>query len=95
MLLAPGVLGRAWGTAWAIEQQQRVIHIERLRDDAHRLLLLLLARARGRDAALQYFVDMTASFKARIGLPPSRETAALVNSLRREEDLSDVESAYS
>lgn len=78
----------------AIEQLQRVVDVDLLREDAHRLLLLLLARSRGRDAALQHFVDMTASFKARVGLPPSRETAVLVNSLRREEDLSDVEFAY-
>lgn len=95
LMLDAVLLRRAGRNEEAIEQLQRVIDVDLLREDAHRLLLLLLARARGRDAALQYFVDMTASFKARIGLPPSRETAALVNSLRREEDLSDVESAYS
>lgn len=78
----------------ALEQVQRIVDADFVREDAHRLLLLLLAGSRGRDAALQHFVEMAAAFKARFGLPPSRETAALVSALRRGDDLRDVESAH-
>ena len=94
LTLHAALLGRAGRSDEALEQLQRVVDADLLREDAHRLLLLLLARERGRDAALQHFVDMSASFKARFGLPPSRETGMLVNSLLRGEDLSDVESAH-
>ncbi len=94
LTLHAALLGRGGRRDEALAQLQRVVDVDLLREDAHRLLLLLLARERGRDAALQHFVDMTASFKARFGLPPSRETGILVNSVLRGEDLSDVESAY-
>ncbi len=94
LTLHAALLRRAGRSDEALEQLQRVVDADLLREDAHRLLLLLLARDRGRDAALQHFVDMTASFKARFGLPPSRETGVLVNSILRGEDLSDVESMY-
>lgn len=94
LTLDAALLRRAGRNGEAREQLQRVVDADLLREDAHRLLLLLLAREKGRDAALQHFVDMTASFKARFGLPPSRETGALVNSVLRGEDLGEIESAF-
>ncbi len=88
------LLSRTGRTDAALEQSQRVVDVDLLREDAHRLLLLSLARNSGRDAALKHFVDMTASFEERFELPPSCETSALASALLRGDDLGDLESAY-
>lgn len=75
----------------AIEQCRRAASADVLREDAHRLLIVLLARESGRVVASQYFVEMFAAFKARSGLAPSRETAELVERVMKADDLEAIE----
>ena len=75
----------------ALEQCRTAAAADILREDVHRLLIVLLAHDSGRVVASQYFVEMFAAFKARSGLPPSRETADLVDRIMHADELDEIE----
>ncbi len=91
MLLLTKLLAGAGDRHAALEQCRVAAAADILREDAHRLLIVLLARDSGRVVASQYFVEMFAAFKARSGLPPSRETADLVDRIMKADELDEVE----
>lgn len=82
---------RAADRSAAIAQCRRAIEADLTREDAHRLLLVLLARETGRAAAGEHFVEMFATFKRQIGLAPSREIAELVERIVGTESLDAIE----
>lgn len=91
MLLLAKLLVCAGDRRAALEQCRTAATADILREDVHRLLLILLARESGRVVASQYFVEMFAAFKARSGLAPSRETADLVDRIMNADELDAIE----
>ena len=62
----------------AIRAAERLVALDPLRESAHRLLLRLLARYRGRDAALVHVARLTALLRDELDAGPEPETAALI-----------------
>src|SRR6516225_483127 len=62
----------------------RLVGIDNLREDSHRLLIELLARAGRRAEALRRFDTVAALLKRELGVPPDDETVGLVDRIRRE-----------
>lgn len=56
---------------------ERWLHFDLLNEEAHRTLMLLLAREGHRSAALQHYERIVALFQDELGNPPSAETEAL------------------
>ncbi len=67
----------------AIEHCRRVTAVDPWREDAHRLMMLLLAERDGRATAGKYFLRMFSESKREYGVPPSKETAEFVDRLTR------------
>lgn len=91
LTLSASLHARAADRSAAIAQCRRAIEADATREDAHRLLLVLLARETGRAAAGEHFVEMFATFKRRVGLAPSREIAELVERVVGVESLDAIE----
>ena len=94
LTLDAALLDRAGDRKGAISACQRVIDADILREDAQRMLLLFVARDRGRDAALREFVAMSDAVKTSIGLPLSRETSELSQALLDGEEFDDLEARF-
>src|SRR6516162_9589069 len=62
----------------------RLVTIDNLREDSHRLLIELLARAGRRAEALRQFDAVAELLKRELGARPDDETVALVDRIRRE-----------
>ena len=67
----------------AIEHCRQVTAVDPWREDAHRLMMLLLAERDGRATAGKYFLRMFSESKREYGVPPSKETAEFVDRLTR------------
>jgi TolB-like protein/DNA-binding SARP family transcriptional activator/predicted ATPase/class 3 adenylate cyclase len=68
----------------AIAAAMRLVTIDNLREDSHRLLIELLARAGRRAEALRRFDTVAELLKRELGVRPDDETLALVDRIRRE-----------
>jgi TolB-like protein len=68
----------------AIAAAMRLLAIDNLREDSHRLLIELLARAGRRGEALRQFDIVTELLKRELGVRPDGETDALVRRIRME-----------
>ena len=68
----------------AIAAAMRLLAIDNLREDSHRLLIELLARAGRRGEALRQFDVVTELLKRELGVRPDDETDALVRRIRME-----------
>ena len=62
----------------AIRAAERLVALDPLRESAHRLLLRLLARYRGRDAALAHVARSIGLLRDELDADPEPETAALI-----------------
>jgi TolB-like protein len=89
--LAANILRRlaaAYATAGEIETAMvaamRLVTIDNLREDSHRLLIELLARAGRRAEALRRFEAVAELLKRELGVQPDDETIALVRRIRME-----------
>ncbi|MBX3014212.1 MAG: tetratricopeptide repeat protein [Caldilineaceae bacterium] len=67
--------------AAGINVVERWLHLDLLNENAHRMLLLLLAHDGNRSAAIQHFERMAALFRHELGSEPSPETEALYHQL--------------
>ena len=65
----------------AVRAAERLVALDPLRESAHRLLLRLLARYRGRDAALVHVARLTALLRDELDAGPEPETAALIGEI--------------
>jgi TolB-like protein len=68
----------------AITAAMQLVTIDNLREDSHRLLIELLARAGRRAEALRRFDAVTELLKRELGVRPDEETVALVHRIRIE-----------
>ena len=68
----------------AIAAAMRLVTIDNLREDSHRLLIELLARAGRRAEALRRFDAFAELLKRELGVRPHDETVALVRRIRME-----------
>jgi adenylate cyclase len=68
----------------AIAAAMRLVTIDNLREDSHRLLIELLARAGRRAEALRRFDAVAELLKRELGVRPDDETVALAHRIRRE-----------
>ena len=68
----------------ALAAATRLVTIDNLREDSHRLLIDLLARAGRRAEALRQFDAVTELLKRELGARPDDETIALVRRIRGE-----------
>src|SRR6516165_5105169 len=68
----------------AITAAIRLVTMDNLREDSHRLLIELLARAGRRAEALRQFDAVAELLKRELGVRPDDETLALVDRIRRE-----------
>src|SRR5215472_18390684 len=66
----------------AIAAAMRLVTVDNLREDSHRLLIELLARAGRRAEALRRFDAVTELLKRELGVRPDGETAALARRIR-------------
>ena len=78
------VRGAAGEFETAIAAAMRLVTIDNLREDSHRLLIELLARAGRRGEALRQFDVVTELLKRELGVRPDDETDALVRRIRME-----------
>jgi len=67
----------------AIRAAERLVALDPLRESAQRLLIRILARHGGRDAALAQASAMTATLRSELDAAPESETAALIEEIRR------------
>ena len=68
----------------AIEVAQRAVALDPWREDAHRKLMLLLARTGQRAAALEQYQACKAVLKAELNIEPDAETTALYERIRTQ-----------
>src|SRR5215472_5966062 len=68
----------------AIAAAMRLVMIDNLHEDSHRLLIELLARAGRRAEALRRFDAVSELLKRELGVRPDNETVALVRRIRME-----------
>jgi len=68
--------------AQAIRAAERLVGLDPLREGAQRLLLRLLARYRGRDAALSHAAGLAELLRKELAAEPEPETAGLIESIR-------------
>jgi DNA-binding SARP family transcriptional activator/TolB-like protein len=66
----------------SIQAAERLVALDPLRESAQRLLIRLLARHVGRDAALARAGALTEKLRAELGVEPERETAALIAEIK-------------
>ncbi|MBV7332225.1 AAA family ATPase [Chloroflexi bacterium TSY] len=69
----------------AILSTRRILNLEPWREDAHRQLMLLLAQSGQQTAALAQFESCQRILDEELAVPPSTETIALVQRIRRGE----------
>lgn len=89
LLLHAALLHRSGDSKGAIDECSRVVDSDLLREDAHRMLMLLLGIEVGRDAGLRHFVEASRAVRQRFKLPLSRETAGVARKLQSDESLPD------
>ena len=65
-----------------IEQTARLLELDPLYEEAHRLMMLLMARLGRRSAALQQYETCAGVLQAELGVDPSPETTALYERIR-------------
>lgn len=94
LTLRAALFARAGDVTAAIRLVEQATNSDPSNEQAHRLHLLLLAGHQGRTAALQRFVELTAEFRRRFGVAPSRETADLAGKLAGEVPLVELEREY-
>lgn len=68
-----------------LQTVQRLLHLDPLREDAHRLAMRLYAALGERGAALKQFDSCQALLRSEMGVEPDAETIALADSLRRND----------
>ena len=66
----------------AVDAAERLVALDPLREPAQRLLIGLLARHRGRDAAYAHAQDFIEALRREFGAEPDAETARLIEGLR-------------
>lgn len=66
----------------SIETARRLLKIDPLREEGHRLLMRGLAKAGRRSEALTHYQDLEALLKAELGVEPETETADLRDAIR-------------
>lgn len=69
--------------AQALAAVESLVALDPLREDAQRLRLRIVARYRGRDAALAQGDAMTRTLRAELDAEPEPETAAVIEEIRR------------
>lgn len=69
--------------AKAVRMAERLVALDPLRESAQRLLIGLLARYSGRDAALAQASALVALLRSELDVEPDPETAALIEEVRR------------
>ncbi len=89
LLLHAALLHRSGDSKGAIDECWRVVDSDLLREDAHRMLMLLLGIDVGRDAGLRHFVETSSAVRERFNLPLSSETASVALKLQSDETLPD------
>src|SRR5262249_29391536 len=67
----------------AIRAAERLVALDPLREHAQRLLIRLLARYRGRDAALTRADGLVETLRAELDAAPEPDTMALIEEIRR------------
>ena len=75
----------------AIAAAMRLVTIDNLREDSHRLLIELLARAGRRAEALRRFDGVAELLKRELGVTPDDETVTLVRRIRMESSTLAIE----
>jgi TolB-like protein len=73
---------QAGNGAQAVRTAERLVAVDPLRESAQRLLLRILARHRGRDAALNHADDLTDLLHKELATQPEPETISLINHIR-------------
>ena len=68
----------------AVEFAQQAVALDPWREDAHRKLMLLLARTGQRSAGLEQYQKCRAILKAELGIEPDAETTALYERIRTQ-----------
>jgi len=68
--------------AQAIRAAERLVALDPMRESGQRLLIRLLARFRGKDAALAQAGVLTAALRAELDAAPEPETAALIDEIK-------------
>jgi len=76
--------GRGDG-AGAIDALERLVRAEELREDAHRRLMLALARAGARDRAVRHYERLVRLLRDELDAAPEPETVALCDRIRQAE----------
>jgi TolB-like protein len=71
----------------AIAAAMRLVTIDNFREDSHRLLIELLARAGRRPEALRRFDAVAELLERELGVPPHEETIALVRRIRMDSSM--------
>jgi predicted ATPase/DNA-binding SARP family transcriptional activator len=71
--------------AGAIEALERLVRAEELREDAHRRLMLILARTGARDRAVRHYERLVRLLREELDAAPEPETAAVYDRIRRAE----------
>jgi DNA-binding SARP family transcriptional activator len=71
--------------AGAIDALERLVRAEELREDAHRRLMLALARAGARDRAVRHYERMVRLLRDELDAAPEPETVALYDRIRHAE----------
>lgn len=73
-----------------IELARRMLELDPLREEAHRLLMQLYASTGNTIAALRQYDECVRTLDAELGVLPGEDTAALAQALRRNRQASDV-----
>jgi len=73
--------------AGAIDALERLVRVEELREDAHRRLMLALARTGARDRAVRHYERLLRLLREELDADPEPETAAVYEKIRRAEAL--------
>ena len=73
----------------AIAVAQRLVALDPAQESAHRLLIELTARFRGRDAAVRRFEQCAAALRRELDAAPAPETLALIRTIKNGAALAD------
>ena len=78
----------------AISTARRLVALDPLREEAHRLLMRLLADAGERNAALLQYDDCSSVLRGELGIEPDADTTGLAQIIRSERALPSVQTAH-
>ena len=73
--------------AGAVAALERLVRAEELREDAHRRLMVALARTGARDRALRHYERLVRLLREELDADPEPETAAVHDRIRRAEEV--------